>query len=191
VKPSKAQQPAARTSTLIAAPAGLDEPFGMKPAAPAAPNSDESPDDEEFRHGLALADTVKSDPTVDRQRLRAQCARLGELGYALTSNSGLEQENAMNQLYALPEFSNLPLQASSSLREVVQDLADLFVIALYDRIEGRPGHRPAAYPRSAGRAASSPDGDTFPSVSGAQAQEYTLWLTQRLDRCIRFNRVSL
>ncbi|WP_313465852.1 DUF3275 family protein [Pseudomonas nitroreducens] len=83
VKPSKAQQPAARTSTLIAAPADSDEPFGMKPAAPAAPNSDESPDEELFGTVWPLADTVKLDPTVDRQRLRAQCARLGELGYAL------------------------------------------------------------------------------------------------------------
>jgi len=98
----------------------------------------------------------------------------------------------MNQLYALPEFSNLLLQASSSLREVgAEDLADLFVIALYDRsmvdlaitqlrIRAAQGEQPA-----------DPDGDTPWSVSGAQAQEYTLRLTQRLDRCIRFNRVSL
>jgi hypothetical protein len=30
-----------------------------------------------------LSDTVKLDTTVDRQRLRQQCTRLGELGYVL------------------------------------------------------------------------------------------------------------
>lgn len=82
-KPSRPQQSAARTSTSKAVPADSDEPFGMKPAVPAAPNSDESPDEELFGTVWPLVDTVKLDPTVDRQRLRAQCARLGELGYAL------------------------------------------------------------------------------------------------------------
>lgn len=35
------------------------------------------------RSGTALGSEVRLDTTVDRQRLRAQCARLGELGYEL------------------------------------------------------------------------------------------------------------
>jgi hypothetical protein len=97
----------------------------------------------------------------------------------------------MNQLYALPEFSDLLLQACSSLREVgAEDLADLFGIALYDRSRVDLAIAQLRI-RAAGGWPADPDGDIPWSVAGTQAREYTLRLTQRLDRCIRFNRVSL
>lgn len=71
--------PAGRKTTQRQPTADGDEP----PAAGAASNQEASADEELFGTVWPLADTVKLDPTVDRQRLRAQCARLGELGYAL------------------------------------------------------------------------------------------------------------
>ncbi|PWU32074.1 hypothetical protein DK254_00710 [Pseudomonas sp. RW407] len=83
VKPPGARPSRTATSTSVPPAVDSNEPFGMKPALPAVPNNDESPDEELFGTVWPLADTVKLDPTVDRQRLRAQCARLGELGYTL------------------------------------------------------------------------------------------------------------
>lgn len=60
-----------------------DAPFGFdQPAAsPSQPKGNE--DAELFGTIWPLGDEVRLDTTVDRQRLRAQCARLGELGYRL------------------------------------------------------------------------------------------------------------
>ncbi|WP_439869993.1 DUF3275 family protein [Pseudomonas syringae] len=59
-----------------------DAPFGM---AKAAPKSDTSltPDVELFGTIWPIGNSVRLDTTVDRQRLRQQCVRLGELGYEL------------------------------------------------------------------------------------------------------------
>ncbi len=64
-------------------PTADDKPVGVKPAVPASPSSEVSADEALFGTVWPLTETVKLDPTVDRQRLRAQCARLAELGYVL------------------------------------------------------------------------------------------------------------
>ncbi|MFC6299116.1 DUF3275 family protein [Pseudomonas sp. CCM 7893] len=78
-----------RRNTSTAAPAvndlnkplsAQDAPFGIAP--PSSTNSAEQ-DARLFGTIWPLDDTVKLDTTVDRQRLRQQCARLGELGYVL------------------------------------------------------------------------------------------------------------
>lgn len=98
----------------------------------------------------------------------------------------------MNQLYALPEFSNLLLQASSSLREVgAEDLANLFANALYDRSQVDQAIAKLRLRVVKGELPANPDGDVPWRYASTSAQEYTLRLIQRLDRCIRFNRVSL
>ena len=60
--------------------AAEDAPFGMPP--PSLASSAEQ-DADLFGTIWPLCDTVKLDTTVDRQRLRQQCTRLGELGYVL------------------------------------------------------------------------------------------------------------
>ena len=60
--------------------AAEDAPFGMPP--PSLASSAEQ-DADLFGTIWPLCDTVKLDTTVDRQRLRKQCTRLGELGYVL------------------------------------------------------------------------------------------------------------
>ena len=60
--------------------AAEDAPFGMPP--PSLASSAEQ-DANLFGTIWPLCDTVKLDTTVDRQRLRQQCTRLGELGYVL------------------------------------------------------------------------------------------------------------
>ncbi|PWU32075.1 hypothetical protein DK254_00715 [Pseudomonas sp. RW407] len=98
----------------------------------------------------------------------------------------------MNPLYALPEFSNLLLQASSSLREVgAENLADLFANALYDRSQVDQAIAKLRIRVAQGESPADPDGDAPWSGAGKAAQEYTLRLIQRLDRCISLNRVSL
>ncbi|WP_278406004.1 DUF3275 family protein [Pseudomonas rhodesiae] len=57
-----------------------DAPFGMP--LPSLKNATEQ-DAILFGTIWPLGDAVKLDTTVDRQRLRQQCARLGELGYVL------------------------------------------------------------------------------------------------------------
>lgn len=60
--------------------AAEDAPFGMPP--PSLASSAEQ-DADLFGTIWPLCDTIKLDTTVDRQRLRQQCTRLGELGYVL------------------------------------------------------------------------------------------------------------
>ena len=60
--------------------AAEDAPFGMPPPSLA---SSAQQDADLFGTIWPLCDTVKLDTTVDRQRLRQQCTRLGELGYVL------------------------------------------------------------------------------------------------------------
>jgi hypothetical protein len=61
-----------------------DAPFGMSPAKPATPQqSAQDADTELFGAVWPLGAQVKLDFTVDRQKLRLQCLRLGELGYEL------------------------------------------------------------------------------------------------------------
>ncbi|MDZ5738072.1 DUF3275 family protein [Pseudomonas asiatica] len=57
-----------------------DQPFGMDPPAP--PIADDT-DAELFGTVWPLNETVRLDTTVDRQRLRAQCTRLDQLGYTM------------------------------------------------------------------------------------------------------------
>ncbi|PRB81543.1 DUF3275 family protein [Pseudomonas sp. MYb185] len=62
-----------------------DAPFGM-PSSEPAPRASPAPTNEDealFSTLWPLGDSVKLDPTVDRQRMRAQCVRLGQLGYKL------------------------------------------------------------------------------------------------------------
>lgn len=61
-------------------PFGVDAPT---PAAAAAPGSTEEGDVALFGLLWPLGDSVKLDSTIDRRALRAQIARLGDLGYAL------------------------------------------------------------------------------------------------------------
>jgi hypothetical protein len=56
----------------------------MSPPKPSQPDPVvEASDADLFGSIWPLGDSVKLDPTVDRQQLRAQTHRLGELGYAL------------------------------------------------------------------------------------------------------------
>jgi hypothetical protein len=57
-----------------------DEPFGMNPPAPPSTND---LDAELFGTVWPLSETVRLDTTVDRQRLRAQCTRLDQLGFTM------------------------------------------------------------------------------------------------------------
>jgi hypothetical protein len=58
-----------------------EAPFGMVKTNPAASTSPEDVDAELFGTIWPLTSSVRLDTTVDRQQLRLQCARLGELGY--------------------------------------------------------------------------------------------------------------
>jgi hypothetical protein len=77
---------APKTPAAPAVDAG-DAPFGMAQPepAPSASHASLTPNEDEVLFGTLwpLGDSVKLDPTVDRQRMRAQCARLGQLGYQL------------------------------------------------------------------------------------------------------------
>lgn len=57
-----------------------DEPFGMSPPAPPSTNDIDA---ELFGTVWPLSETVRLDTTVDRQRLRAQCTRLDQLGFTM------------------------------------------------------------------------------------------------------------
>jgi len=57
-----------------------DEPFGMSPPVEAPADS---VDAELFGTLWPLGESVRLDTTVDRQRLRAQCTRLDQLGYTM------------------------------------------------------------------------------------------------------------
>ncbi|QGF91769.1 DUF3275 family protein [Pseudomonas sp. CFSAN084952] len=76
-----------KTPTTVTAESNVDKPsspeeapFGMPP-----PSSENAAELDAVLFGTIwpLGDTVKLDTTVDRQRLRQQCTRLGELGYVL------------------------------------------------------------------------------------------------------------
>lgn len=60
-----------------------DEPFGMTKADPSKAAEVPDSDVELFGTIWPIGNTVRLDTTVDRQRLRQQCVRLGELGYEL------------------------------------------------------------------------------------------------------------
>ncbi|MBF8791601.1 DUF3275 family protein [Pseudomonas monteilii] len=57
-----------------------NEPFGMDPSTS---STAADPDVELFGTVWPLSETVKLDTTVDRQRLRAQCTRLDQLGFTM------------------------------------------------------------------------------------------------------------
>ena len=76
----------ARTRAGVRDPLVDTTPFGVDappPAAAAAPGSTEDGDAALFGLLWPLGESVKLDSTIDRRTLRAQIARLGELGYAL------------------------------------------------------------------------------------------------------------
>lgn len=58
-----------------------EAPFGMVKTNPTVSTSSEEADAELFGTIWPLTSSVRLDTTVDRQQLRLQCARLGELGY--------------------------------------------------------------------------------------------------------------
>ena len=76
--PAPAQ--AAADPMVDTTPFGVDAP---PPAAAAAPGSTQDGDAALFGLLWPLGESVKLDSTIDRRALRAQIARLGELGYAL------------------------------------------------------------------------------------------------------------
>ncbi|MBI6568115.1 DUF3275 family protein, partial [Pseudomonas synxantha] len=86
-KPAKASKPAKPASVQASADPLIDTtPFGVDaptPAAVAATGSAEDGDAALFGVLWPLGESVKLDSTIDRRALRAQIARLGELGYSL------------------------------------------------------------------------------------------------------------
>ncbi|MDN7435690.1 DUF3275 family protein [Burkholderia multivorans] len=86
-KPAKASRPAKPAPVQASADPLVDTtPFGMDaptPAAATAPGSTEDDDAALFGILWPLGQSVKLDSTIDRRTLRAQIARLGEMGYAL------------------------------------------------------------------------------------------------------------
>ncbi|MBI6579826.1 MULTISPECIES: DUF3275 family protein, partial [Pseudomonas] len=86
-KPVKASKPAKPAPVQASADPLVDTtPFGVDaptPAAVAATGSAEDGDAALFGSLWPLGESVKLDSTIDRRALRAQIARLGELGYAL------------------------------------------------------------------------------------------------------------
>ncbi|XAH21927.1 DUF3275 family protein [Xylophilus sp. GW821-FHT01B05] len=86
-KPPKASRPAKLAPVQASADPLVDTtPFGMDaptPTAATAPGSTEDGDADLFGLLWPLGESVKLDSTIDRRTLRAQIARLGEMGYAL------------------------------------------------------------------------------------------------------------
>lgn len=86
-KPAKASRPAKPAPVQASADPLVDTtPFGMDaptPAAATAPGSTEDGDAALFELLWPLGESVKLDSTIDRRTLRAQIARLGEMGYVL------------------------------------------------------------------------------------------------------------
>lgn len=60
-----------------------EAPFGMEKSKPPADVTAHAADEELFGTIWPIGSSVRLDTTVDRQRLRQQCVRLGELGYEL------------------------------------------------------------------------------------------------------------
>lgn len=86
-KPAKASNLAKPAPVQVSADPLVDTtPFGVEaptPAAAAAPGSTEDGDAALFGTLWPLGESLKLDSTIDRRALRAQIARLGELGYTL------------------------------------------------------------------------------------------------------------
>ncbi|KPX13864.1 DUF3275 family protein [Pseudomonas syringae] len=80
--PTKARRTPHTTSTRSATTDG-DAPFAMAKAEPQKQSMTIEADTELFGTIWPLESSVRLDTTVDRQRLRQQCVRLGELGYEL------------------------------------------------------------------------------------------------------------
>lgn len=78
-----ASPPSRRPAKTRSSQATTDDeaPFGMVKTNPPASTSSEHADAELFGTIWPLTSSVRLDTTVDRQQLRLQCARLGELGY--------------------------------------------------------------------------------------------------------------
>ncbi|KTT49689.1 hypothetical protein SB11R_10160 [Pseudomonas oryzihabitans] len=79
-------RPARTTTTAV----DDEAPFGMPVAQPAGAGAvpeAEGADQELFGTIWPLGDTVRLDPTVDRQLLRQQCRRLEQLGYIMDFKS--------------------------------------------------------------------------------------------------------
>ena len=87
VKPAKASRPAKPAPVQASADPLIDTtPFGVDaPTSTAAAVSGSAEDGDAALFGLLwpLGESVKLDSTIDRRALRAQIARLGDLGYAL------------------------------------------------------------------------------------------------------------
>ncbi|WP_434517386.1 DUF3275 family protein [Pseudomonas aeruginosa] len=86
-KPTKASKPAKPASVQALSDPLVDTtPFGVDAPPTVAPTSSGSAEDGDaalFGILWPLGESVKLDSTIDRRTLRAQIARLGELGYAL------------------------------------------------------------------------------------------------------------
>ncbi|KWV16572.1 DUF3275 family protein [Xanthomonas translucens pv. translucens] len=86
-KPARASRPAKPAPLEASADPLIDTtPFGVDappPVESAAPGSEEDPDAALFGALWPLGESVKLDSTIDRRALRAQIARLNELGFAL------------------------------------------------------------------------------------------------------------
>ena len=86
VRPSPPEAPRETrnpTPTRAAQMPADDAPFGMDNSSSSTKHSQPNENAELFGTIWPLGSEVRLDTTVDRQRLRAQCARLGELGYEL------------------------------------------------------------------------------------------------------------
>ncbi|MEE4678371.1 DUF3275 family protein [Pseudomonas alliivorans] len=86
LSPSQPQSKTRKTkptrSTTVAS-SESNAPFGMGNTQVSNTASTHDSDVELFGTIWPIGDTVRLDTTVDRQRLRLQCVRLGELGYEL------------------------------------------------------------------------------------------------------------
>ena len=71
------------TRPITTASSDSNAPFGMGKTPLSNKVSTHDSDVELFGTVWPIGDTVRLDTTVDRQRLRLQCVRLGELGYEL------------------------------------------------------------------------------------------------------------
>lgn len=85
-KPPEAPRPAKPAPVKASVDPLIDTtPFGVDGTLPSDATSGGAEDDDAALFGVMwpLAESVKLDSTIDRRALRAQIARLGELGYAL------------------------------------------------------------------------------------------------------------
>lgn len=88
--------PATPATPVAPATDAGDAPFGMAQPELASTAESLAPANEDealFGTLWPMGDSVKLDPTVDRQRMRAQCARLGQLGYQLNFKQQVWERN--------------------------------------------------------------------------------------------------